>query len=202
MLLMGMLLISILTNMILATQLYFPQALHQMRLAFIAPPKLKASDHTRGPADTKTTLIVYTNYECSYCAKLNHDLLILMKELDFRLVYRHFSDADNRPLSFKAATAVECASDQNQFWAYNDKLFQHKQTFDNQNLQNIALQLNLDSPTFQQCINTEKYSDKIIAQKKQADTKKISATPTFFINGKRHEGWRPIEEMKQLLAIN
>jgi hypothetical protein len=201
-LLTGMLFVSILTNIILVTRLHFPQFFQQLRLVFVVPPRLEPSDHRRGPGAADTVVIVYTNYECFYCAELNRNLLALMSELDFQIVYRHFSDPVNRPLSFKAAWAAECAGEQNRFWEYNDRLFQPGQAFDSIGLSDIAGQLQLNTGQFQTCLADETYAGRISAQTKNAQAKKVIATPTFFVNGKRFEGVRPLDEMSQLLAAS
>jgi protein-disulfide isomerase len=203
-LVVGMLLISIATNIVLATRLHFPQFFQQLRLALVAPPKLGPSDHTRGPAATGAVLIVYTNYQCPFCAELNRNLQALTNELDFQVAYRHLADPISQPFAYKAAMGAECASEQNRFWEYNDRLFQPDQALDGEVLPGIARQLQLNMDQFQECLAVEKYAGKIVADTQSAEAKKVIATPTFFINGKRHEGSRPLAEMKQLLiaAIN
>lgn len=196
----GLLVVSVVTNIVLVARLHFPQALRQIRLAFVSAPELTPADHVRGPDTAKTVMVVYTNYQCPYCAQLNHTLLALMPERKFRLAYRHFSDPDDRPRSFKAAIAAECASDQNRFWEYNDRLFESDRSFDDEDLFGIAGQLTLDVNRFRQCVESKKYAGKIASDRKEAESKKVMATPTFYINGKRYEGSRPVEEMKQLLA--
>jgi protein-disulfide isomerase len=194
----SLLLVSLLTNIVLIIRLQFPAQWQHWRLSLIPPPQLTEVDHTRGPA-TAPTVIVYTNYQCGYCARLNADLITLAAELDFRLAYRH-STSENQPLAFKAASAAECAADQGKFWEYNDQLFINAKTLNEQNLAEIAQQLKLDMAVFAQCTTTEKYKDRLIAARQQAEDKKIRATPTIFINGERYIGAKPPAELKQLIV--
>jgi protein-disulfide isomerase len=194
----GLLLISVLTNIVLAVKLQFPFAWQQLRLALIPAPQLTAADHVRGPADAATTIIIYTNYQCSFCARLNADLIKLSSELDFRWTYRHYTDESQE--AFKAATAAECAYDQGKFWEYNDQLFAATQTWDAASLQQIAEQLKLDMPVFIQCTGEEKYKEQLIASRQHAvENQKINATPTYFINGKRYKGLKPYAELRKLM---
>lgn len=195
-----MLLVSILTNIVFAVRLYLPNILRELQLAFIPAPELTAADHVRGPDKSAITVIVYTDYQCPYCLKLNEHLMALMPALDFRLAYRHFADPEGRPLSFKAAAASECAGDQGKFWAYSDGLFQAERPINEERLKNLAQQLELDMTGFEQCMTIEKHKGKLIHNKQLADAMKISATPTFFINGKRHIGLKSYEQLKQLLS--
>lgn len=196
-----MLLVSLLTNIVFAVRLHFPGVLQKLQLAFIPSPELTTTDHIRGPDKAATTVIVYTDYQCPYCAKLNEHLVSLMAELDFRLSYRHFTDPQNRPLSFKAAEAAECAADQGRFWAYSDGLFEPGQPLNDERLKKLAQQLELDMAPFEQCLHTEKHKDKLTQGKRLAEAIKIKATPTFFINGKRHIGLKPYEQLKPLLSV-
>lgn len=194
-----MLLVSLLANIIFAIRLQFPQEWHQWRLAMIPAPQLTAEDRIRGPVNASTTVIVYTNYQCPYCSRLNADLITLGTKLDFRWVYRHSVD-QNQELAFKAAAAAECAGDQGKFWEYSDQVFAAGQNLSDESLQRIAEQLPLDIPDFAQCTDTGKYNERLLTSKQQAEDKKIYATPTYFINGKRHTGLKPYAELEQLIA--
>jgi protein-disulfide isomerase len=196
--LVGFLLVSVLTNIVFAVRMQFPFTWQRLRLAMIPAPQLMAADHIRGPEDAITTVIVYTNYQCSYCAKLNADLTTMSAELNFRWAYRH-STNQNQELAFKAAAAAECAADQGRFWEYNDQLFSALKTLKEEHLQQIAEQLKLNMADFAQCTGTGKYKDQLIAAGQQAEDKKIVATPTYFINGKRFVGTKPYAELKELL---
>ncbi len=196
--LIGLLSVSLLTNVILAVRLQYPAAWHRLQLAMIPPPQLTATDHIRGPAAAATTVIVYTNYQCRYCTQLNTDLTTLAAELDFRWVYRHHVDK-NQTLAFKAAESAECAGEQGKFWEYSDQVFTAGKSLDEPHLFKIAEQLQLDMTGFAQCTNTEKYKNRLIADKQAAASLQIGATPTYFINGKRYIGTRPYKELKKIL---
>jgi hypothetical protein len=60
----GLLLVSLLANIVFAVRLQSPSAWQQLRLAMIPTPQLSAADPILGPADAATTVIVYTNYQC------------------------------------------------------------------------------------------------------------------------------------------
>jgi protein-disulfide isomerase len=196
--LVGLLLLSLLTNVVLAIRLQYPAAWHRWRLAMIPPPQLTATDHMRGPANAATTLIVYTNYQCRYCSQLNTDLITLAEELDFRWAYRHHVDK-NQALAFKAAEAAECAGEQDKFWEYSDQLFAAGKSLDEAGLPKIAEHLQLDMAGFAQCTSSGKHEERLIADQQAAAKQRISATPTYFINGKRHVGAKPYATLKQLL---
>lgn len=194
----GLLLVSLLTNIVFTVRLQFPFAWQRLHLALVPAPQLADIDRIRGPADATATIIVYTNYQCPYCARLNADLIALGAELKFRWVYRHYADPNQE--AFKAAVAAECAGDQGRFWEYSDLLFNPtQQTLNEERLQKIAQQLRMDIKGFTECTGRQKYKDSLLAARQQAaEDQKINATPTYFINGKRHIGLKSYVELKQL----
>ena len=71
-----------------------------------------SSDHIRGNANAKLSLVVYSDFECPFCQRFHPVTKELLKTYGdkIRLVYRHF------PLSFhanaqKEAEASECIAD-------------------------------------------------------------------------------------------
>lgn len=92
-----------------------------------AMPKVENSDHFRGNKNAKTTLVVYTDYECPFCKRF-HDTTNQVLETykdKVRVIYRHY------PLSFhanaqKAAETAECVAKnagEDAFWKYTDAYF-------------------------------------------------------------------------------
>ncbi|MFH1427716.1 MAG: thioredoxin domain-containing protein [Patescibacteria group bacterium] len=166
-----------------------------------------AEDHIQGNSDAPVTMIIYSDFECSFCAKFEGAGGSIEQAKEFfgyklRIVFRH------NPLPFhnyaqQAAEASECAHEQsslmavkNKFWQMHDLLFIN--TANNQlNLQQIyknAEELDLDMDKFKQCLEDEKYKDKVLAS--VAEAKKIGAngTPTSFINGRIVVGAVPFED--------
>jgi protein-disulfide isomerase len=151
-----------------------------------------------GDASAKVVLEEYADYQCPYCgvfATTVQPQLIekYVKTNKIRFVFRNmpFVDgADANQESHAAAIAALCAGEQGSFWPYHDMLFKH-QTGENKgdflrpNLVSFALQLNLDTVKFDQCLSSAQFISLIASDQNRAQFFGVNSTPTFFIN---HEG--------------
>jgi len=104
-----------------------------------------------------------------------------------------------------AAEASECASDQNAFWPYHDKLFasqsgENQGAFSKDKLKGFAVDLGLDATAFNQCLDSGKYTQ--LVQQDTAAAQKLGAqsTPSFFINDWLVLGALPITEFDSYIA--
>lgn len=95
------------------------------------------------------------------------------------------------PDALKAAEAANCAGDQNKYWDMHALLFANQAHLDMSNLNNYAVQLNIDLTRFNDCLGNEKYVDEIRHDVAQAQEYRVNRTPTFFINGWRVVGADP-----------
>lgn len=192
--------VSILTNIVLITKQKYPDILSRIQLAFIPAPEVLSTDHVRGNPNAKFTVIEYADYQCPFCSRFNETMTAAMKEADVRWVYRHFP-LPGHPFAAKAAEASECASDQGKFWEYNDALFSLKTKMTDETFFQIARQLHLDPIAFGFCLNTGTHSAAVAAQHEEGVKKMVDATPTFYLNGKRFNGFVPLEEFRKLVGV-
>ncbi|MBI1833580.1 MAG: thioredoxin domain-containing protein [Candidatus Andersenbacteria bacterium] len=83
------------------------------------------TDHARGPAGARITMLEYSDIECPYCQQFHPTLERVMEEYpnDVRWVYRHFPLEQIHPHAREAANATECAAVQGKFWELTDYLF-------------------------------------------------------------------------------
>jgi protein-disulfide isomerase len=111
-------------------------------------------------------------------------LAALIQSGDVKFVFSNFV---LRPASQPAHEAAECAADQGKFWAYNETLFNNQATgLPKEKLKQFAANLKLDTGTFNQCLDSGKYSKQVLDEtQKAARELGIDGTPAFVINGKR-----------------
>lgn len=192
--------VSVAANIILFTQLRFPGFVRKMRLVLVPAPTVTVSDHVRGRPDAKYTVIEYADFQCPYCTEFHDAMKTVMKERDVRWVYRHFP-LPAHPLAQKAALATECAHEQGKFWEYADGLYGLKTITDGDFLR-LAGALDLDVFFFGACLATGKFKDVVAAQQESGVRSKVEATPTFFLNDKRFEGYVPAEELMKMMGGN
>src|SRR5207249_1888009 len=69
-------------------------------------------------------LIEFSDFQCPFCLQANPTVNQLLNAYGdrIRLVYRHYP-LPNHPNARPAAEAAECASEQDKFWPFHDRLF-------------------------------------------------------------------------------
>jgi protein-disulfide isomerase len=116
--------------------------------------------------------------------------------------YWHFAFLGQE--SLWAAEASECAADQDAFWEYHDLLFdsqsgENRGAFNKDNLKEMASDLGLDSETFNQCLDSGKYTDLVQQQNSFARQIGVRSTPTFLVNGQPVIGAQSFETFQQVI---
>ena len=82
-------------------------------------------------------------------------------------------------LAFKAAEVTHCAGEQGQYWEMHDRLFANQKTLEPWADHASALGLNVES--FQQCLDTGKYSGQIRQDMALAKKAGATGTPSFVL---------------------
>jgi len=172
--------------------------MHDEGLTRLAVP-VGPEDHVRGPAGAPVTLVEYGDFECPYCGAA-HAIVKQIQELlgeSLRFVFRHFPLAQMHPHAERAAEASEAAGAQGRFWEMHDLLYEHQQTLDDSHLVRFAETLELDVVRFTRELREGIYRERVREDFMSGVRSGVNGTPTFFINGVRHDGsW----DMESLLA--
>jgi Na+/H+ antiporter NhaA len=160
-----------------------------------------AYDHIRGDPDGRVTLVEYGNFECEYCGRAEPMVRELIAEWDddLRYVFRHLPLADVHPNAQLAAEATEAAHAQGRFWPMHDLLFAHQDRLDPASLSRWAAELELDVARFEDDLRRRRHAPRVNADISSADSSGVSGTPSFFINGRRHQG--PYDEQTLSRAV-
>lgn len=103
-----------------------------------------------------------------------------------------------------AAEASECASDQDKFWEYHDKLFssqngENRGGFNKDILKQLAADLKLDTTAFNECLDSGKYTQAIQEQTGIANQLGVTSTPFFIINGFPVMGLQPFDAFQKVI---
>jgi protein-disulfide isomerase len=162
-------------------------------------PPIGERDHIQGLADAPVTLVEYADFECPFCG----DAFAIVREAQRRLsdrlrfVYRHFPVPSVHPHAQRAAEATEAAAAQGSFWAMHDYLFTHQPSLAEPDLIRYAGLLGLDVDRFARDLRDGSFAARVREDLASGRQSGVSSTPTFFINGRRHDGsW----DLKPLLA--
>lgn len=151
-----------------------------------------------GSIDAPVALVVYSDYQCPFCAKWTRDTLPVMMQYaqlgDLRIEWRDVNQYG--PDSERAAAAAHAAGIQGKFWEYHSALFPDGEHLSPEQLAEDALielagDLGLDTDQFA----TDMASDKTLAEIQQyaAEGKElgVSGTPTFVLGGEPIVGAQP-----------
>jgi protein-disulfide isomerase len=147
-------------------------------------------DHIRGRPDAPVTLLEYGDFECPYCGTAEptiHELLRRFED-EVRFVFRHLPLNDVHSSAQIAAEAAEAASAQDAFWEMYDLLLAHQEELSPRDLIRYAAQLGLDVDRFRDDLRQRRHAARIGEDVASADASGVSGTPTFFVNGRRHDG--------------
>jgi protein-disulfide isomerase len=154
----------------------------------------------QGVPEAPVVIVEFSDFQCPYCRKTLSELEKVRTAYpkEVRLVYRHFPIDRLHPQAQLTAQAAECAGAAGRFWEYHDRLF-NQLDLSPQRLKELAEELGLDLPTFEQCLNSEWVRTRV-AQDVEAGTRVgVSGTPTFFINGRLLVGAQPFEAFKTII---
>jgi Na+/H+ antiporter NhaA len=154
-------------------------------------------DHIRGSEAAPVTLVEYGDYECPYCGQAEPVVRELLDSFgdDVRYVWRHLPLNDVHPNAQMAAEATEVATAQGAFWQMNDKLLQHQDALTADDLTRYAEELGLDVERFWDELRRRNYADRVAEDVASADASGVAGTPTFFINGRLHQGAYDIDTL-------
>ena len=151
------------------------------------------SDWVQGNKESKVVLVEYSDFQCPACGAFSAVVKQLNAEYGSKMqfVYRHFPLPQHGNAKL-AAYAAEAAGKQNKFWEMHDLLFEHQQDWsESNNAENIFLgyakSLGLNIEQYQNDFNSKEVADKVNKDYQNGDQAGISATPTFFLNGKKLE---------------
>jgi len=114
----------------------------------------------------------------------------VQKELGTRLrfVFRNFPITTSHPQAEWAAETAEAAAVQGRFWEMHDALFENQPALDPQSLISYALDLELNVPQFELELAEHRHLPRIREDFSSGVRSGVNGTPTFFINGRRHDG--------------
>lgn len=147
----------------------------------------------RGAATAPVTIVVFTDFECPFCQKVEDTVRALEKEYGqkVRVAYRSY------PLPFhehsrEAAKAALAAHRQGKFFEYRDALFAHQEALDRPALIQYAKDLSLDEARFQADLDDPSIERAVAADEAQVERLGVKGTPCFFINGRKLVGAQPI----------
>lgn len=171
-------------------------------LTDLAVPVDRRHDRIRGPESAVVTVVEYGDFECPYCGQAEPVVRDLLgQESDVRYVWRHLPLRDVHPRAQLAAEASEAAARQDRFWEMHDLLLERQNALAAPDLLRYAGELGLDVERFRQDLRDHLGARRVAEDVDSADLSRVSGTPTFFINGRRHHGAYDIAALTRAVEL-
>ena len=169
--------------------------------AVLTMPVTEDRDHIEGPADAPVTLVQYGDYECPFCGAAYP----IIKEVQARMckklrfVFRNFPITTSHPNAERAAEAAEAAGAQGMFWQMHDHLYENQRHLRDDDLHSYAEALGLVVDVFDKEMAEHVHADRIHEDFMSGVRSGVNGTPTFFINGARHDDSYELETLLSAL---
>jgi protein-disulfide isomerase len=160
-------------------------------------PVSEERDHIQGATDAPVTFVEYGDYECPYCGAAYP----IVKEVQARMgdrirfVFRNFPITTSHPHAEQAAEAAEAAAAQGSFWEMHDYLYEHQRHLEDQDLRGYAEELGLDVERFDRELADHTHAARVREDFMSGVRSGVNGTPTFYINGERHDGSYDLETL-------
>lgn len=163
-------------------------------------PSDAGSGPAAGPEDSRVTLLIFSDYECPYCAQARRvvDELERRYPNKLRIMHRDFP-LSQHPHAQLAAEAAHCAYEQQKFWAYHAKLFDNVNALASEDLARYAKEVELDVEEFERCRASERPRKAVRAQQEAGRRLGVQGTPAIFLNGIKLIGLLPLPVLQALI---
>jgi protein-disulfide isomerase len=160
-------------------------------------PPVSEHDHVQGDPNAPLTLVEYGDYECPHCGRAHPIIKRLQQRMGTRLrfVFRNFPLNEVHPHAVHAAAAAESVAThggETAFWAMHDLIFEHQRdgsdALSDAGLARLAAQAGVDATVVLADLASKSAEKKVRDDFMSGARSGVNGTPTFFINGTRHDG--------------
>jgi protein-disulfide isomerase len=159
-----------------------------------------------GPADAPVSLVVYSDFQCPFCAMWSEQTQPTMLERaeagDLRIEWRDINVFGQESLT--SARAAYAAGLQDQYVEYHDALFEGGEKrpageLDEESLIELAAELGLDTERFTADLRSEEVASAVAANQDEAASLGVYSTPAFLLGGTPILGAQPTDVFVETL---
>ena len=155
---------------------------------------------TYGPKSAPVKVVVYSDFECPFCGRVNPSLDQIKKEYGdkVQVAFKHY------PLPFHrnakpAAIASLAAHRQGKFWQMHDKLFENQRALSRDALVGYAKDLGLNVKKFAEDLDDPSLAKWVDQDMAEGARIGVRGTPATFINGRMVSGAQPFSAFKVVI---
>jgi protein-disulfide isomerase len=154
-------------------------------------------DHALGDEHAPITLVEYGDYECPHCGRAHPIVQEVLRHFgaQMRFVYRHFPLTQIHPFAESAAETAEFAGAHKRFWQMHNGLFENQLQLGLPLFLELTRLMGLSTAELQTALETGLYTSKVRSDFTGGVRSGVNGTPTFFINGHRHNGAYELEDL-------
>ena len=148
--------------------------------------------------EAKITMLVCSDFECRFCkrgARIVNELLARNDDLAF---YHLLLPLRSFEFAMLKALAAAAAHRQGAFWPMHDVLYDTRIETPEQAIA-LAGRLGLDAALFESDLRDPSLKREVERQSDLCKKAGVRAVPTFFINGRRVRGARPVEDFQAII---
>jgi protein-disulfide isomerase len=149
-----------------------------------------SNDHSQGNETAPIVLVEYGDYQCTNCGAAYIAVKKLQSHFGDRLlfVFRNFPLVEAHPYAKIAAEAAEFCDTYGRFWEMHDLIYENQENLGPPFLLLLAEKLKLPVHELEIALEKGTYDAKIKNDFLGGVRSGVNGTPTFFINGQRHDG--------------
>jgi protein-disulfide isomerase len=164
-----------------------------------------ARDHILGNVDAPVTLVEYGDYECPHCAKAQPVVEAVREAMGdrLRIVFRSFPLGEMHKHAQHASEAAEAAGAQGKFWEMHNATFTHQRDgLSDEKLLALAESVGADKTKIAEALEAGAFTEHVKEDFMSGIRSGVNGTPTFFINGTRHDDSWDEETLLEALKNN
>jgi protein-disulfide isomerase len=146
-------------------------------------------------------MVEYGDYECPHCGLAHPIVKLIEKQFGNRLrfVFRHFPLAQVHPNAEAAAESAEYAGAHGMFWEMHDGIYENQDRIGLPLLFALTGTLGLSEAGLREALVNGTFTPKVRADFLGGARSGVNGTPTFFINGRRHDGSYAFEDLSEAI---
>jgi protein-disulfide isomerase len=162
-----------------------------------------SEDHIQGDEKAEVILVEYGDYQCPHCGHAYSIVKQVQKHFGKRLgfVFRNFPLNEIHPYAEDAAETAEFAAARGKFWEMHDAIFENQIALGPQLFLELAEKLGLSAKDLERALSDGEYTPRVKKDFLGGVRSGVNGTPTFFINGQRHDGSFEFAELVDAIDV-
>jgi protein-disulfide isomerase len=171
-------------------------------------PRRENGDMVIGAANAPVTIIEYASLTCPHCARFHTETLPKLKSdyVDTGKVKFIFRDYPLDRVALAGAMIAQCAGPE-RYFTFLDVMFRQQASWTKggeqeamASLRRLARLGGMSDAQIDDCLKDKKVQDAILATSMAGQQQfQVKSTPTLIINGERHSGALPFDELEKIL---